>query len=231
MKQIFETLAHKWPEYLIEILVITIGILGAFALNNWNEGRQSRMKEEKYLRAIESDLRRDLNDLIYNAKFTGEMQDANSRILSFIKEEKSTYDSLSYDLANILTPLHFLSNTSGYEAILNAGIETIQDDSLRKAIVFHYDWYEKHIHFFEKNDDHVIQYQILWPIYLKHVKVHRLWENAEPIDIEDMKENPEFYNLLTTSHFYHEYMVSQYENAVDRASSLRNRINNYLNGL
>jgi len=55
MKKILETLKLKWAEYLLETIVIVIGILGAFALNNWNEDRNDRKKEYILLQQMKAD--------------------------------------------------------------------------------------------------------------------------------------------------------------------------------
>ena len=57
MKRILSILKDKWPEYILEILVITIGILGAFALNNWNEGRNENLQRQELVRSIIVDLK------------------------------------------------------------------------------------------------------------------------------------------------------------------------------
>ncbi|WP_421874453.1 DUF6090 family protein [Marinoscillum sp.] len=211
MKKLLITLSQKWPEYLIEGVVIVASILGAIALENWNEHRKERAKEQEYLTELQADLITDLEDITYNLDFTIDKKKSNDKIIEFINNREEITDSIQYHLANLLVPVHFLSNTQAFEAIQKAGIDIIQNDSLRREMVNLYDFYEKHLQYFETNDDHKTQYDLLVPIYLRKVRVHELWQRAEPIDPEGIYSDPEFYNVLTVNRFYRSYMISQYE--------------------
>ena len=64
MTAILKVLQRKWAEYLLEILVIIFGILGAFALDNWNEERKARMADEalrkETIKTVYSELQHDI---------------------------------------------------------------------------------------------------------------------------------------------------------------------------
>lgn len=92
MKKILETLQRKWTEYLLEILVITIGIIGAFALNNWNENRKSNIAELETFQRIINDLKTE------TSKAQGYLDAFNGHKALYFQiynetQGKATYDS------------------------------------------------------------------------------------------------------------------------------------------
>jgi hypothetical protein len=64
MKNLINHLKEEWYKYLLEIIVITAGILGAFALNNWNEDRLEREMELVILNEMQSEVQNNLDLII-----------------------------------------------------------------------------------------------------------------------------------------------------------------------
>ena len=113
MRRIYQHLKENWVRHGFETLAVLVGVLTAFALNNWNSNRLESIKEKELLSNIIEDLEYDhevLSELIQQAitkqdlhvdiykKSTGELEiKANepfsSEILEFIFIVSKTWDN------------------------------------------------------------------------------------------------------------------------------------------
>ena len=140
MKRILSTLYKKWPEYLLEILVITIGILGAYALNDWSANRNRKQTEQKVLKEIKSNLELDLIDLSENRG--GHVQ--NLKILGSIhgaEDLQLTKEEVAVSFYGAFRDYVYTPQRSAIETLTAKGVDLISDDSLRIDILRLYDFY------------------------------------------------------------------------------------------
>ena len=67
--RIINHLTSDWFRYGFETLAVVVGILVAFALDNWNEERKQDLLEIQYLNGLRADL---VNDTAYyNRRISG----------------------------------------------------------------------------------------------------------------------------------------------------------------
>ncbi len=135
-KKFQSNLGFSWKKLFFELIVVFLGVMAAFLLNNWQIERQEDELEQKYL----LDFSQDLNDNITMLK---EAIKADSSWIARIQPKLILIreGTISVDSANALTKqIVFFSRidfkTGTYKNITNSGkLNIIRNFILRKEIV------------------------------------------------------------------------------------------------
>ena len=135
MKRIFSTLAQKWPEYLLEVLVISIGILVAFGLSNWNEERKAKIFERELLQQLRVGLMRDVADLASNIQTHERVKGSQKEVLKWLELDTPYRADLCKSFAWVNHSTVFVSNDEAFETLKSNGIGIIRSDTIKMAIL------------------------------------------------------------------------------------------------
>jgi len=128
----------KYFKYAIgEIILVVIGILIALQINNWNDKRKDRQRENIILNQLHNQFLE--NQRLFNLSiriFENKLSGLN-RINSFNElPDKERADSLSRYLQDIFTGYTYNPYNGLIESLLSsASIEVIQNDSIKSLLV------------------------------------------------------------------------------------------------
>ncbi|MBC2840272.1 DUF6090 family protein [Robiginitalea sp. SC105] len=197
MKKVFRLLREKWVEYLLEILVIILGILGAFALDNWNEERVNRNIEKATYQSLTASLRQDSTELQRIISIQKKTIAGLQAVI--IKDLDALRDSLPDEAIIDFLPdimngvISFFPKYGIYNMMISQGkIELIRSDSIKSSLIELYDYHYQRYQtidaqldrkYFDELNPFFIRYLgfVGGPIKLKAIDMEELIANYEEL--------------------------------------------------
>jgi hypothetical protein len=213
-----------------EIVLVVIGILIALQLNNWNNTRQVKKLEIKYLKEIANNLRSDSVDIQFNLEFNQIRLQAGEMVLRSLNEHEAYSDTMDRYFGNLLYTTRSVMNYSAYETLKSRGLEIISNDSLRMMLTQLYSFSYHNVIDFEKQDDHALQYTVLMPAVLQKVTMlpsvnkSMALASATPKDFSSLKNDDDFKNAVIMNNDLRVYMLSNYSNLAQEVAACSERI-------
>ncbi|GAB3717237.1 hypothetical protein GCM10027592_59200 [Spirosoma flavus] len=142
--KVYDLLREKWPEYVIEILVIIFSITISFAFDEWKDGRQKRETEQTYLKGLYTDIQTDMNQLNEVMDETRQVIQRAKNLTEFnIQRPDATYKQLTDDVRFVFKRPRFIAEDATFADLKSTGnMQVISSLPLKKALFDYYKQYE-----------------------------------------------------------------------------------------
>lgn len=218
MKRVLTILKEKWPEYILEILVITIGIYGAFELANYGENRTRKRAEIEILKGCKTELMADLVDININLKDLEKSMQSLNLIIELLENDGTYHDSLSLYFNYTLLPIHFVHSTSAFETMKSKGLDIITNPEIRTKLISLYD--SQYDLFLQAESEELdeVQYGLRHMLSGRFESGFNYWDGTFagsmiPLDFESLKKDKEYlYFIKTQRNRTRSYIGYFYEN-------------------
>ncbi|RKZ66188.1 MAG: hypothetical protein DRQ44_07080 [Gammaproteobacteria bacterium] len=137
MKSLIKALRKNWAKYLIEALVITFSIIGAFILDNWNEERQNRKEEQTILAGLKEEFLENLDEVTRNIGLNEDVITATYEMIDLLRSEdwQKGHDLIDSLVARIYMFGTFDAQTGISDELISAGkLSLLTDARLKKKL-------------------------------------------------------------------------------------------------
>jgi hypothetical protein len=140
--RIIGLIKEMWPAYLIEIIVIILGISITLALEEWRDHSKERHLEQIYLKNLLTDIQLDLQSLKYTTASTQNLLDHGNEILTYLKDPVNkplSASQLNTDIRTILARPDFVSNDATFSDLKSSGnLQLLRDIQLKNELFAYY---------------------------------------------------------------------------------------------
>ncbi|MFM2394330.1 MAG: hypothetical protein RLZZ546_2312 [Bacteroidota bacterium] len=243
-------------KYIVEILVIIFGILGAFALDRWNEKRNNKKLEKEVLTQISEDLTFTLEDLKNDFIVHEIALKSHFTLDSVIKNKVKYSDNMAFDFYWIKEDEYIFPNQIGYRNLESIGTSLISNQELRTSIsyIFNHDfpritkgnnlfpdinefltpYYQENFKANQKSDLKYTlslenDYKIVYPREV-NLKDHKDYQYIGfiPKDYNRTINDPKFNYLLSEAKKFRIYKYKKYKSSIANVEGVLVEIKKYL---
>lgn len=138
--KLLKHLRTDWFKYGFETIAVVVGILAAFALDNWNEGRKQEILEIQYINGLKADL---TSDTVYFSHRIADselaIQDSNNQIRLMYQKQESLEEVKNLITLASWNSEQLTTQNSTYIDLTNSGsLGMISNPVLRDLIINYY---------------------------------------------------------------------------------------------
>jgi len=119
--RVFKHLRSDWFRYGFETLAIVVGILAAFALENWKEERQAKGQTTSFLHHIASNIDEDMEELEALMIYVDKSIVRSESLITSFKQSSFDEHEASINIAWLNVEKRFQVNRTGMDALINSG--------------------------------------------------------------------------------------------------------------
>ena len=135
---IWKHFRSDWFKYGFETLAIVVGILGAFALENWRENLNDRSKEEEYIQNLRSDLERQKVIIEEQIAFETDMRGRSEQLLQLIREPQLNFQEINSLALTVLRKTFMVDNPVFEDLKYSGNLSLIANAGQRNALLRFY---------------------------------------------------------------------------------------------
>lgn len=217
--RIFKHLKNDWFRYGFETIAVVVGILVAFALDNWNENKKTQNDFLEVLEEIHEDLVLDTISISQTlAQRTLDIE-AQKRVILAVKDDLPFNDQIQTDLGQIMLKRPLRLASSGFNLLGESSLTTMDDKYLRSSLI---EYYEQAVT--DMNEEYVDDKFEFETVLLPYIRLNfRDWDYGKfgiPLDWESLKDDHYFLASLQMNLTNINSTINSLQNGLHSATQL-----------